>query len=216
MHVADGVERVDGVNGNAYVVEAADGLVLVDTGMPGNAGKIEAAVTASGRTMGDVGWILLTHSDPDHIGSVAELKRRCAARVAIHSADAPALRGRHSVRRKGAMGALMGALLPLMRIRPVEPDRLLENGDEIAGLKVVHVPGHTSGSVAFLRADGVMFSGDAALGGRAADGSDGYAHVPRRGLALDYGEALASFDTIEASGYTLLLPGHGDPVSPTR
>ncbi len=52
----------------------------------------------------------------------------------------------------------------LFRLRPVTPDLLLRDGDRIGGLEVVHVPGHTAGSIALRRADGVVSSGDALLG----------------------------------------------------
>ena len=48
MRVADGVERVEGLRiGNAYVVLIDDGLLVVDTGMPGGAKRILAAMARS-------------------------------------------------------------------------------------------------------------------------------------------------------------------------
>ena len=102
--------------------------------------------------------IVLTHCDIDHVGSVAELKRLTGARVAIHEIDAPVLAGE---RRSQKGGLIMLALYRSLRFRRVTPDLRLRDGDSISGLQVMDVPGHTGGSIALVRADGVVFSGDA-------------------------------------------------------
>ena len=58
-----GIHRIDGVRGaHTYLVPAADGLYVVDTGMPGNAARILAYRESLGRKPKDVGIILLTRS----------------------------------------------------------------------------------------------------------------------------------------------------------
>ena len=208
MKVAEGVYRVDGPRGfNAYVAETSDGLALVDTGMPGGADRILATIRDAGHEPGDLHWIVLTHSDPDHIGSVAAIAKATGARIAIHAADAPALRGMPVATPSGWKGALFRVVGVFFRVTPAEPDRLLEDGDVIGGLRVMHVPGHTAGSIALVREDGVVFSGDTLLG----DGS-GSERPPTRGLARDVEQAMAQADRIRALGYTTPLPGHGEPV----
>ena len=203
MHVAQGIRRVDGVRvANAYIVETDEGLALVDTGMPGNARRVRAELARMGRQSTDLRWIVLTHCDIDHVGSVAALRRLTGAAVAIHGLDAPVLAGGRP--QKG--GLAMAAIYRLLRFRPLEPDRRLQDGDRIAGLEVVHVPGHTAGSIA-LRRDGVVFSGDALLGDR-----DGRARPPDPRLALDRIQAAASAARIQSMEARLLLPGHGAPV----
>jgi glyoxylase-like metal-dependent hydrolase (beta-lactamase superfamily II) len=59
---------------NAFVVNA-DVLTLVDTGTPGGAGAMLAAIRALGREPSAVGRILLTHCHADHAGNAAELAR---------------------------------------------------------------------------------------------------------------------------------------------
>ena len=88
---------------------------------------------------------------------------------------------------------------------------MLKDGDTISGLRVMHVPGHTRGSIALYREDGVVFSGDVLL----AD-SSGRIQPPAEALALNPARALASADLIDSLGFTLLLPGHGQPVLRTR
>lgn len=75
----------------------------------------------------------------------------------------------------------------------------------------MHVPGHTRGSIALYREDGVVFSGDVLL----AD-SSGRIQPPAEALALNPARALASAHMIDSLGFTILLPGHGPPVLRTH
>jgi glyoxylase-like metal-dependent hydrolase (beta-lactamase superfamily II) len=217
MKMADGVFNVDGVRvANVYLVVTQDGFLLVDTGMPGNARRILRFIEGLGRQPRDLRDIVLTYCDIDHVGSVAELKRRTGARVAIHELDVAVLSGEQRPQ-KG--GLAMVALYRLLRFRPIAPDLRLRDGDTIGGLQVMHVAGHTAGSIALLRNDGVVFSGDALL-------SDTHGNVlpPDPRLALDPAQALLSAEMIRARRARLLLAGHGTaalfsdgtPSSPAR
>jgi glyoxylase-like metal-dependent hydrolase (beta-lactamase superfamily II) len=205
MRLADGVYKVDGVRAaNVYLVEIGDGLLVVDTGMPGNAKRIVAFIESVGRRATDLRYIVLTHCDIDHIGSVAALKQLTGAKVASHELDGPVLAGEQRPQ-KG--GPVMAAFSRLLRPRPVVPDLLLKDGDTIGGLHVMHVPGHTAGSIVLRRGDGIVFSGDALLGDR-----HGQVRPPAPRLALDRVQALASAERIKALPMKLLCPGHGAPV----
>jgi glyoxylase-like metal-dependent hydrolase (beta-lactamase superfamily II) len=206
MKVADGIDKVDGIRvANAYLVTIPDGLMLVDSGMPGSAKRILASVERQAAPPRQLRSVVLTHCDIDHAGSAAELKRLTGAQVAIHALDAPVLSGKQQPQ-KG--GRAMRLLSRLFRLQPVTPDVLLQDGDTIGGFRVLHVPGHTAGSIALYRDDGVVFSGDALL-------SDMHGRVlpPNPRLSLDPAQASASADKIRALGITVLLPGHGARAS---
>jgi glyoxylase-like metal-dependent hydrolase (beta-lactamase superfamily II) len=206
MQVAEGIHKVEGVRvANVWLVEIEDGLLLVDAGtMLGTAGRVLSAIADIGRQPGDLRSIVLTHCDMDHVGGVAELKRRTGAQVAIHELDAPVLTG---VVRPQKGGLVMAALYRLL-VRPVAPDLFLHDGDTIGGLRVLHVPGHTQGSIALVREDGVVFSGDALL-------SDKHGAVlpPDPRLAHDRAQAAASAERIRVLHFRVLLTGHGAPAS---
>jgi glyoxylase-like metal-dependent hydrolase (beta-lactamase superfamily II) len=205
VKVADGIERVERTRvGNAYVVELDDGVLLVDTGMPGNAPRIVASLARLGRRPGDVRHIVLTHWHPDHMGSAAELRRLTGASIAIHELDAPVLAGR---KRPAKGRRMMGLLLRVFRVAPLVADVALRSGDVIGGLEVIHVPGHTAGSIALRRADGVVLSGDEQLRDR-----HGPLQQPDRGLSLDPDQAYASAAMLRSLEPRPLLPGHGAPV----
>jgi glyoxylase-like metal-dependent hydrolase (beta-lactamase superfamily II) len=100
--------------------------------------------------------IVNTHGHFDHILANAELKRRTGAAVCVHRADAVLLTTPGFARAFGFADA-----------EAVEPDRLLEEGDEVAfgrhRLKVIHTPGHSPGSITLLLEEGgqrMLFVGD--------------------------------------------------------
>jgi glyoxylase-like metal-dependent hydrolase (beta-lactamase superfamily II) len=205
MLLADGVYKVDGPRAaNVYLVEVDDGLLLVDSGMPRNAKRIVAFIESTGHHAADLRYIVLTHCDIDHIGSAARLKELTGARVAIHQLDGPVLAGQQRAQKGGALMAVFGRLF---RIRHVVPDLLLKDGDVVGGLTVIHVPGHTAGSIVLVRDDGVVFSGDALL-----SDNDGQVRPPRPRLALDPAQAQVSAERIKALPIKLLCTGHGAPV----
>lgn len=212
MKLSEGLYRVDGIRGaNAYIVETDDGLLVVDTGLSGNAERIVAAVRGIGYEPGDVRTIVLTHSDPDHVGSVARLKELTGAKVAIHADDAAELAGRGpGKKRTGLLGVVVLVISPFMHMAPVDADIVLNDGDPVSGFKVMHTPGHTPGSITLYR-EGIVFSGDTLL-----SDSKGHVRPPIEMLSADYEQALASADTIRALGYRILLPGHGAPVIAER
>jgi glyoxylase-like metal-dependent hydrolase (beta-lactamase superfamily II) len=205
MQVAEGIHKVDGVRiSNAYLVVADEGLLLVDSGMGRHAGRIMRLIDSLARRPEELRYVVLTHWHIDHLGSVAEVKRLTGARVAIHELDAPVLAG-GELPKKGRRA--MGLMFRLFRFRPIEPDLRLRDGDTIGGLRVLHVPGHTDGSIALLRDDGVAFTGDALLGDR-----HGQVKGPDLRLSLDPERATASAEKLQALPISLVLPGHGAPA----
>lgn len=210
MEVAKGIDWVDGVRwSNVYLVSTEDGLVLVDTGtgFGPTTRRIFRAIEATGHRPSDVRDIVLTHYDADHVGGLAAIKARTGARVAIHELDAPVVMKKEP---PGARVPLLVRVIYRWSLRAVTPDRLLADGDVVGGLRVVHVPGHTAGSIALVREDGAVFSGDALLADK-----DGDVLPPDPKLAEDPDQAAASAERIKALHPRPLLPGHGAP-SPAR
>lgn len=155
---------------NCYLLEAEDGLTLVDTGFPGTEGLILQAIGQLGRAPADLKHVILTHAHPDHIGSAAAVKRATGATVLIHPADrAIAERGTGFRPLTPAPGLLFGILCRVFsqisqKVPPVPVDGTVAGGQSLpvaGGLEIIHVPGHCAGQVALLwRPSGILFTAD--------------------------------------------------------
>jgi len=209
LEIAKGINLVPRVRGaNSYVVRSDDGVTIVDTGLPGNAGKIVDYVQSIGHHRSDVKTIVLTHSDMDHAGSAAQLKGITNARVAIHEADAPRLSGEKAPKAvKGMLGLFLHLASAIMRFTTLNPDVLLKDSDNIDSLTVIHTPGHTEGSICLYLPTRALFVGDALLTNDA-----GMLSLPRKSMSIDLDLAKESIRKISELEYSVLLPGHGPPI----
>jgi glyoxylase-like metal-dependent hydrolase (beta-lactamase superfamily II) len=198
---------------NAFLVDAGDGLVAVDTGIAGSAPKILEAVRSIGREPADIGHILVTHCHSDHAGSLSELKRLTGAPAAMHPIDAAMVReGRASRPLRPAPG-LVNALVCqfLLPSAPTEVDPAgveheVQDGETLpGGLRAIHVPGHCAGQLAFLwpRHGGVLIAADAAAN------AFGLAMSP---LYEDTTEGRRSLAKLAALDFEVACFGHGRPI----
>jgi glyoxylase-like metal-dependent hydrolase (beta-lactamase superfamily II) len=159
---------------NAYVIvcrSSADS-VLVDA-----PGEVDLLIKSLEGT--NPRYILMTHGHFDHIGALENLKARLQVPVAAHTADSDRL--------------------------PVTPDTLLNNGDTLTfgstGLKVLHTPGHTPGSLCFLL-DKILLSGDTL-----------FPHGPgKTSSPAAFHQIVEAIKTkiLPLPDDTQIFPGHGD------
>jgi glyoxylase-like metal-dependent hydrolase (beta-lactamase superfamily II) len=134
-------------------------LSLVDCGYAGQGRMLRRRIAWLGRDPSTLRRVVITHGHPDHAGGARALAD-AGAEVLIHPADAARLeitwRG---VARAPSRGAVFAAMTPM----PAS-FRAIEDGDLLpllGGLRVVHTPGHTPGSVCLYGArDRVLFVGD--------------------------------------------------------
>lgn len=169
--IAEGVHAIPLGGVNAFLVDGASGLTLIDTGYPNKADTILAALSELGRAPGDLRHIVLTHAHIDHIGSLAALVRATGAETWIHRLDAPiAERGSGFRPIKPAPNILLKLIYwmvykPDATVEPARIDHRFEDGEVLpvaGGLTAIATPGHCAGQVALLfKGRGVLFAGDA-------------------------------------------------------
>jgi glyoxylase-like metal-dependent hydrolase (beta-lactamase superfamily II) len=139
--------------------------------------------------------VLNTHGHVDHIGGNSDIVQKYHVPLAMHAADTGMLQVSDYIE----LSLLLGA-----RNSP-PPDRLLAEGDEIAigriALRVMHIPGHTAGSVGFVAA-GVLFSGDTLF-----CGGVGRTDLPG-GSWKDLEQSIRE-RILTLPEETIVLPGHG-------
>ena len=170
MEIAPGVHLVERVRGSNVYLLADDKLVLVDTGMPGNADKILNFIKDLGRDPKELTRIIVTHSHIDHVGSLAELGALTGARTLAHRDEVTSTsEGKYvlSPHMEGSRGAFQALLARFGLFKPCPVDLLLKDGDVLpylGGLRVIHIPGHTPGSICLLLGKPkVLFVGDAII-----------------------------------------------------
>ncbi|HYN68634.1 MAG TPA: MBL fold metallo-hydrolase [Candidatus Eisenbacteria bacterium] len=134
-------------------------LSLIDCGHPGSGERIRRAIADQGRSPADLRRVVITHGHPDHAGSARELAQQGVA-IFMHPADAAGLSTTwRDVARRPTRGRMFAAMTP--EPATFEP---IEDGDVLpllGGLRVVHTPGHTPGSVCLYGArDRILFVGD--------------------------------------------------------
>jgi len=209
--VVPGVHLLPFEVGQVYLWDWGGGLTVVDTSIAGSADAILAAVSACGRQPADIREILLTHYHDDHRGSAAALRAATGAQVIAHRADAPVIRGDQAQTPPILTDferPIFEAVTPL--VPPAEfvvVDREVDDGDvTLGGGRIVHVPGHTAGSIALLTpAPGVLFTGDtlAEYGGSVILGV----------FNVDRAEAILSARKQAGLTFETACFGHGAPLA---
>ena len=196
-----------------YVLFEGDRLVVIDAAMPGRAGAVWRYLDWLGYSPEAVDEIWLTHGDIDHMGSVAALKAGSGAKVVAHRADVPLVDGQAD-RRLGPLPLAEAyerlfnwAIRRVLRYRPIPVDHPVEDGDDLGGWQVVHVPGHTPGSVSFYHpARKIIVVGDA------LNYQKGRLGAPPPLFSYDMAQAYASIQKIAALDFEVCCFGHGPPL----
>ena len=148
-----------------HILADAGGVVLLDTGFPGDAKRIRKVMDRVGVGPQDVRAILLTHGHIDHAGNVVELKAWTGAPVYAHPLEQTHIDGVFPYRGLARVcGALEAAGRRITAYQPGRIDVHLRDGDVLpfwGGLRVVHLPGHTLGHCGFYsEKHDLLFSGD--------------------------------------------------------
>jgi glyoxylase-like metal-dependent hydrolase (beta-lactamase superfamily II) len=205
---------------NSYLVEDAGQVTIVDAGLPGYWRDLPAELEAMGRTIEDVRAVVLTHGDTDHVGFAERLRRERGVPVYVHELDAARARGEVKKPSSGwgpiKMRPLLGFLVysglrgglrvpPLKEVVTFDDEATL---DVPGAPRIIHLPGHTPGSVA-IHVPGVdaVFLGDAMTTRSVLTGEVGPRLAP---FTLDKDQALASLAKLDGIETTWALPGHGE------
>jgi len=210
MEIIPGIHQVDGVNGNCYII-ARQGLVVIDTGIPGSGKKILSYIRNTlHREPADIRTIIITHFHTDHIGGVKALKQAAPGlKIAIHEDDAGYMAGTIPLPRYPGVRGLVVGLFSLLRPSIFPPDILLKDGDRIGGLTCIHLPGHTPGSIGLFDEEAkTLFAGDLLRW----DGTS-LAEGPRA-FSMDMPASRESIRKIADRDFETLLIGHGKPLRP--
>jgi metallo-beta-lactamase class B len=132
---------------SAWLITTSEGLIVVNTGMPGSGPQIEASIRKLGMDPEDIEILLTCHAHVDHVGGHAYLQKLSGARVAMMAEEAPLMES------GGKLDFRYGGI-PAFAFEPVKVGQVLHDGDAIAlggvTLTARRTPGHTKGSTTYV------------------------------------------------------------------
>jgi glyoxylase-like metal-dependent hydrolase (beta-lactamase superfamily II) len=201
---------------NAFLVKTKEGFVLIDTGLISQWEKLERALMAAGCVPGNLKLVVLTHGDADHAGNGKRFQEKYHVKIAMHKDDYSIIETGFSGKRKIkhlAMRIMFWVVSILRKLRKnqinrsrFKPDILLRDGQGLQeyGLNahVVHIPGHTKGSIAILTDQGDLFAGDTLVNMR----------KPVTATIIENeAELKESIEKLLKLNIQTVYPGHGRP-----
>ncbi|KPU62375.1 glyoxalase [Thermococcus sp. EP1] len=198
MKVIGDIHLVDNTFANVYIIVRNNKLITIDTGLPEEYEKIIKYIDGLGRVPEEVELIIATHAHYDHIGALKALKEATGANVAAHKDEVPYFTGEKTFH---------GEKTFQKAIEPVDVEVVLNDGDVVEGLKIIHSPGHTPGSICLLDLKTkALFVGDLLYeqDGRLEEVPHHYSLDPMKNR-----EAIRRLLEID---FVHLLPSHGQPI----
>ena len=214
--IADGVWVVQGqpARCNVYLIEDEGGVTMFDAG----ARTMVRSLAQASAKLGGLKRIVLGHGHTDHRGAAPGLQ----APVFCHAEEVQDAEGSGGFRYWP--GGLNGLAFPHRQVHkllhryawdggPVQIAGTLAEGDDVAGFKVIEIPGHAPGQIALWReSDRLALSSDCfytlEIWGR-----DCEPRVPIETYNYDTEQARASIRKLAALEPAIVWPGHAKPVS---
>jgi glyoxylase-like metal-dependent hydrolase (beta-lactamase superfamily II) len=159
---------------NCYILISGNEAILIDPGAEPE--KILKEIEGK-----KLNYIILTHYHWDHTLAVEKIKEKTQAKILIHKNEKNFIK--------------------------FEVDQFLEGEEEIRigneYLKIIHTPGHTSGSICIL-GENFIFTGDTLF-------EDGFGRTDLPGGSKeDLKKSLKKLENVIKSKMKI-YPGHGDP-----
>lgn len=204
---------------NSYLIKTDAGYILIDTGFPSTRADLEKRLEDAGCRPGSLRLIIMTHGDQDHTGNGAYLHEKYGAKIAMHSDEADVVekgddtlsRRRRSSLRRVFDRAVLGILSLFVNSGKFErfsPDFTIDEGYDFSeygfDARVLHIPGHSRGSIGILTADGDLFCGDLLWNMK---------RPSTHSIVDDRSKLVASVERLKSRRVNMVYPGHGKPFT---
>lgn len=197
---------------NVYLIADGDGVTVFDAGIAAMSG----AVRTAGARLGGIRRVVLGHADADHRGAAPGL----GAPVWCHPAETEAARSSDPWRpywefeRLDPHGrALLQRLVPVWDGGAVAVAGNVSEGDEVAGFRVIELPGHAPGLIGLFRdRDRVALVSDCLYTLDPQTGIKGGPRVPHPAFNISTEQAAESIRKLAWLEPSVAWTGHADPV----
>ncbi len=185
--------RINGPRGivKSFLLLGEERTILVDTGFSdADSDLIIERLEKAGRKHDDLKLCILTHRHGDHVGGLKKLKRVLKFALMAHELDVEGIK----------------------KISTSDVDHVLKGGEflqDCGGIRVLHTPGHTPGSISlFLPKARTLIAGDAILS------AGEHLIVSPHYLSSDPEQAKESAERLIKMNLDIerVLVGHGDDV----
>jgi glyoxylase-like metal-dependent hydrolase (beta-lactamase superfamily II) len=195
---------------NCYLIETDTGYVLIDAGGSNKRTDLEKELESAGCKPGYLKLIVLTHGDFDHTGNAAYLRKKFGTKIAMHHDDSGMVeRGDMFWNRKKPF-ILIRMMVPILfgfgKSDRFKPDLYIEDGYDLSeygfDAKILHIPGHSKGSIGILTAGGDLFCGDL------LEKKD---KPVLNSIMDDSAAANTSVEKLKSLEINTVYPGHGKP-----
>jgi len=195
---------------NCYLIETDTGYILIDTGGSNKRTDLEKELENAGCKLGYLKLIVLTHGDFDHTGNAAYLRNKFGTKIAMHNGDSGMVeRGDMFWNRKKGnilLGMIARILFGFGKKERFKPDLYIDEGYDLSeygfDAKVLHIPGHSKGSIGILTVDSNLFCGDL------LENKD---RPVLNSIIDDLTEADTSVEKLKKLKINTVYPGHGKP-----
>ena len=236
MTQIEGIYELEIANTKVFIIEGSKNL-LVDTGSGPTHDEVLAFMEKSGlkfdnealrklmkqgayQTIIDfltqqnikLDTIICTHCHEDHTGNVKKLKETLKVTVAMHPDDVPYVEGTKEI---PPPAFIPPEILKHTKVEPCKVDVLLQDGEFITpDVQVIHVEGHTKGSICLLYKNQALIVGDCLVGKNERNPMMGPNELnpPIEMFSMDHEQALKSLQRLLNYDFSAILTCHGTSI----
>lgn len=195
---------------NCYLVKTSDTFILIDTGWKNRRSVLEKRLGKAGCNKDNLKLIILTHGDFDHSGNCLYFSKKYNAGIAMHDDDLGMVENGDMFWNRKKPHPIMKLLAKAMFKLPPEdrfrPTIFLKNDQDLkeynADASVIHLPGHSKGSIGILTTDGALICGDLFENSKKSRFNS---------IMDDIVAARSSLKILTTKKITTIYPGHGKP-----
>jgi glyoxylase-like metal-dependent hydrolase (beta-lactamase superfamily II) len=215
FHTSKGtlIMKIAGGRSNIFLVKTGQEVFLIDTGPAFMRNQLLKRLHKAG--INSIDYLILTHTHFDHAANAFAIKKQFGAKVIVHASEAEYLMSGDSPVPAGAVWFTsmliqwFGKMVQKLVIYPPCQADILVNdelsfSDNESAIRIIHTPGHSSGSMCIIIDNEITLAGDTLIG-----------TIPGRcfpPFVDDIPELYQSWQKLLKTECTIFLPSHGSEV----